>query len=388
LIGQVACAVVLLVGAGLFSKSLTGLRAADLGFQTEGVSIAHLSTRPVRDRKIDSAAYSRALVERLSALPGVKSVGFSFEGPLLGIEAAEWMRPVARGGAPAGTGETEATFVAISPDYLRTMGVPLRAGRDFRSSDDSRHPPVAIVSAALAEKLFGGDNPIGEPIRIESEPRLQHVEVIGVSRDASLADVHAKTPRFVFLPLLQASSSSAQLPSTIVVRATGSFATLQPALRRTVDSLGQHYVVLQRTLNDQIDRSLIRERWLAMGSDAFAALATVLVAIGLCGVIGSIVAARTREIGIRAALGASPPRLRWMVLRQAARIGVAGLAIGLPCAWIASRLMTSALTDVSPHDPFTFAAVPVVILAVILGAAWLPARRASSVDPIEALRSE
>ena len=191
-------------------------------------------------------------------------------------------------------------------------------------------------------------------VRLGSEARFQHIEIVGISADARLSDLHTREPEFVFLPLLQ-GSPGAQTPSAVVLRVSGAWAALQPAIRKAIESLGQDYVTGQRTLGDQIEHSLIRERLLAEGADIFGVMAAALrVAIGLSGVIGSMVASRTREMGIRAALGASASTLRRMVLAQALRMAALGdwRSACPPPGW-AGRWLTSALTDVSPHDPFT-----------------------------------
>ena len=387
LIVQLALAVALLVGAGVFSKSLAKLRAVDTGMAIDGTAFVELGRHPARDPALDPVAYSTRLADRLVAVPGVRSVAFAFDSPLGGIEAADWKEPIAPADSPLDAGNVQATLVAVSPNFFRTLGIPIRGGRDFGTTDDSTRPRVAIVSAALAGKLFGSGQLLGRQIRLGSEARFQHIEIVGISADARLSDLHTKEPRFVFLPLLQ-GSPGAQTPSAVVLRVSGAWAALQPAIRKAIESLGQDYVTGQRTLGDQIEHSLIRERLLAEGADIFGVMAAALVAIGLSGVIGSMVASRTREIGIRAALGARRLTLRRMVLAQAIRMAVLGLALGLPAAWMAGRWLTSALTDVSPHDPFTFVASACGLFVISLAAAWLPARRAAAVDPIEALRAE
>ena len=297
---QLALALVLLVGAGVFSRSLAKLRAVDTGMLVDGVAFVELGRHPARDPALDPAAYSTRLADRLAAVPGVRSVAFAFDSPMGGIEAADWKEPIAPAGSPPDAGNVQATLVAVSPNFFRTLGIPIRGGRDFSATDDSSRPRVAIVSAALAGKLFGSGQPLGRQIRLGGEARFQHVEVVGISGDARLSDLHTKDPRFVFLSLLQASPG-AQTPSAVVLRASGAWAALQPAIRKAVESLGQDYVTGQRTLGDQIERSLLRERLLADGAAAFAAAAAILVAIGFAGVIGSIVASCTRK-----SLGSAP----------------------------------------------------------------------------------
>lgn len=388
LVGQIAAALVLLVAAGLFSKNLARLRSTDLGLAPGDVFIAGLLQQPRRDATIDPAPYSAALADRLLALQGVRSVAFASTGPLLGIEASEWRQPVAIAGSESGTNEIEATFLAVSPQYFRTMGIGLREGRDFLPTDDSHRRQVVILSASLARHLFGNERALGRRVRVVSEARLQDLQVVGISSDASLADIHSTTRQFVFLPLLQASSAEAQMPQSIVLRAAGSFNSLQPGIRKAVESLGQQYVTQQRSLDDQIDRSLIRDRLLAIGTNAFGILAAALVAIGLAGVMSAVVAARKREIGIRVALGASGPALRRMVLGHAGGLALRGVALGVTCSWIATRWIGSMLSGVSSDEPGIMLSVAVALIVIAVSAVWMAATRAARVDPVDALRSE
>jgi predicted permease len=384
LVAQVALAVVLLVGAGLLTRSLQQLRGRLPGFDIDGVSLSSLQLLREADAQL-VGAYSRTLVDRLLALPGVSAAALSVPVPVMGLEAGEVKQTVSPSASvPHGEGVV-ATVVAISPEFFRTMGVPLNRGRDFTWVDDAHHTPVAILSASLAGILFPGREAIGQPIRVGVDRRRQQVEIVGVTADARLADLHTMQPTFVFVPLLQ---ESLMRPTAIEVRSPDRSALLQARIRRTVDSLGQDYVVRQRTLAEQVDTSLLRERLLALGTTYFGGLAAALVAVGLCGVLSYAVTRRTREMGIRAALGASAATLRAMVLKQTLRVAALGVGIGLPGAWVATRIIRTRVAGIDAHDPITFVGAAIVVMVISLAAASVPARRAATIEPMEALRCE
>ena len=384
---QVALAAVLLIGAGLLTRNLQSLRNRQPGFETDGVSLASLVPQPGGDARLDVAAYCRALADQLRALPGVQAVALSIPEPIMGLEAGEEKRAVAPSTAAPELGNFDATLIVISPEYFRTMGVPLTRGRDFTWLDDGDRRPVVIVSAALAAKLFPASEAIGRLIRLGADRQRQQMEIVGVSADARLADLHTTQPLFVFMPILQASPESVRSP-TIEIRSRDRSVAFRTRVRRTVESLGQDYVARERMLAEQVDTSLLRERLLALAATFFGALAGALMAVGLGGVVSYAVTHRTREMGIRAALGASPSRLRAMILMQTLRISALGLGIGLPAAWVATRLMRSTLPSIDAHDPLTFASAGLGVAVITLVAAWLPARRAAAIQPTDALRCE
>jgi predicted permease len=386
LIGQVAIALVLLMGAVLFARSLSNLRGVSPGFRTSGTAAADIAFQPGRDPKRDPLAYCLELRDRLMAIPGVQSVAFSDVAPAWGFAAGEEKVAVAPAGAASG--EVEATFVSISPDFFRTLEIPLRAGRDFTWKDDADHPRGAIVSSRLAEKLFGRLDPIGREIRFGSAPELQRIAIVGVSSDARLADMHTRDPLFVFLPMMQARTPIGRAPEAIEIRWAGAFGSLQPRIAREVQSLGQDFVYDQFTMSERVEQSFLRERLLAAGGYGFGLMAVAIVVIGLFGLLASSVAARTRELGIRAALGASSPSLQWLVVGRAVRIAAIGVAIGFPLMWITTRELSDLLSGVGAHDAVSVSVAIVLLVASSLASAWWPARRAARVDPIRALRTE
>jgi ABC-type antimicrobial peptide transport system permease subunit len=252
------------------------------------------------------------------------------------------------------------------------------------------HQQVAVISAALAGRLFRAADPVGEWIRVNNStnPRLGRVQIVGVSRDAKLADLHSREPQFIFMPILQASSQAGRTPTAVEIALSASSAAVQAPIRRAIESLGQDYVWRQSTLVDQVERSLLRERLLASGGYGFGALALIVVGLGICGVLASSVSARTREIGIRATLGATVGELQWMVLKQALRVAGLAILLGLPCVWLAGRTVAASLTGIRPHDSLSIAAAVAVAIGMCVAAAWLPARRAAAVSPMEALQTE
>ena len=387
LMAQIAVALVLVIGAVLFARSLSALRHVNPGFRTDGTSFVGLALQPGHDPKVDAAAYLGTLRDRLMTIAGVRAVGFSDIPPVWGFAPGEEKEPVARADSMSAT-EVEATFVAISPDYFGALDIPLRTGRDFTWTDDSAHPRVAIVSARLAEALYGTRDPVDQFIRVARAPDMQRIPIVGVSADARLADLHTRNPLFVFLPILQAHDVTRRLPSAIEVRWTGAFGPLQPGIAREVQALGQEFVYEQVTLREQIEHSLMRERLLALGGYGFGAMAIVIVVVRLFGLLASTVAARTRELAIRSALGATSRSLQLMVVRRAGLIAAAGVAIGLPLAWSTGRWVGGILTGVSAHDATSVILAIVLLGAAIIGAAWWPASRASRVDPIQALRAD
>jgi hypothetical protein len=311
-----------------------------------------------------------------------------FPEPFLGFEEFYEKEPISSSSAAPGEA-VEATLVAVSPGFFQTLGASVTHGRDFAWTDDARRGPVALLSEGLAKRVFPGAAAIGQQIRVDTEPKRQHVEVLGVTSDAILSDFHARNPLVLFVALLQEPPLLFDGESpTILARSTAPQPVLEGQIRRTMEALGHDSVVGQRTLAERADQSLVRERMFAVGGTYFGGLAVALVAIGLGGVLAAGVARRTREIGLRSALGGSPSALRFMILRQALGVVFLGLVLGLPCAWLATPWLQSALTRVGPHNPLVFAGSGLVTLMVTVVAAWVPARRAAAIAPMDALRAE
>lgn len=385
LVAQVAISLVLLLCAGLLTRSLANLRALDAGFHAKGMVLARLSQQPDGYRNLDEATYYPELVERLSTLPGVRSVSLSRLFAQVVNETA-LLQPVALAEVVSGSVDVGALMDAVSPRFFETVGIPLLDGRDFTWRDDSRSPAVVIVNSSLARSLFPSRNAIGQRIRVGTDPKLRALEIVGVVGDASFGSLRASHVPVVFRSWLQ-SGAYARYP-IVEVRTGVAPKSLGDEVRRAAASLGREYVLNLRTPEDQLSASLARERVTAALSSFFAGLAILLAAIGLYGFLAYDVARRTREIGVCMALGASRPMVLRMVVWQGLVLTSLGIAIGVPCALAVGRLTGALLFDLAPSDPVTLTGAAGFLTIVGTVAALVPAVRASSVDPMVAVRSE
>jgi predicted permease len=382
IITQVALSLVLLLGAGLFVRSFQRLRSLDLGFQKESVLEITLYPKPGGYQNLDLNSYHEQLLARISSLPGVASVSF---GDATIPSPQRWHDTVSPMTADSSTGNRlMANAVSVSPGFFRTLGIPLLRGRDFLEADDQHHPHLAIVNSNLAERLFPNDDAIGKTIRFGFMPDYENIEIVGIARNARIFDIRDATTPIIFLSSLQYPSEW----SGLLVRTKESPEALEKTIGQEVESLGHEYVLRTRTVSQTIDAELVEERVTAMLSGFFAALALLLASIGLYGLMSYTVTRRTREIGIRVAVGAQRENVLWLVLRETLALAMIGLAIGIPCAVAACRLISTMLFGLSPSDLPTIAAVSILLLVVALLAGYLPARRASTIDPIVALRTD
>jgi putative ABC transport system permease protein len=385
-VAQVALSFVLVMGAGLLVRTFQELSSIRLGFQQDHLLEVMLSPKPGGYQGVDTNAYHEQLLERLSAMPGVRSAGM---GPF--VPASEgWRDTVSQASASAetsrGTGlMAEAT--TVTPGFFDTMGMRFLRGRDFAWNDDDRHPAVAIVSRSLAERLFPG-SAIGQRIRFGFMPEYQSLEVVGVVGDARLFYFRdaEKGADVVYLPTRQHGADGAG--GTLAIRTGTSPEAIAPAVAREIASFGHEYALRMETIPQVMAQTLVPVRVTAALSAFFAGLALLLASIGLYGLMSYAVSRRTHEIGIRLALGAQRSRVRWMVLRETLALGLAGTAIGIPCALAGARLLASMLFGVTPGDVPTIAIALFLVLGVAITAGYLPARRAMRVHPIIALRCE
>ncbi len=390
-IAQVAFSFLLLAGAGLFVKTLANLKQTDAGFRDIGNLITFqvdpsLSGYTVPQLK---TFYRQALMN-IRAVPGVTSAGYAAVAVLRG---GEWDSSMSVEGHQQKDGEDMQAFMnAISPGYWKTMGQPLLEGRDFDERDAGSKPTVAVVNRKFATHFFGDKSALGRHIGFGTGPKAkQEIEIIGVAQDSLYEGPREGVHRQVFLAEFQNDFPSS---STFYVRTAfggsgGDSKTMFAALRRKVAELDPSMPIYQmKTLERQLDETLSTERLIAMLSAAFGVLATVLAAIGLYGVMAFVVARRTKEIGLRMALGAPQGAVMWMVMRETAFLVGLGLAVGVPAAWALSRYVSTQLYGVKATDVWTAAAALVILAVVAAGAGFLPARRASSIDPIKALHYE
>jgi len=381
--GQVAISLALLIGAGLFLRTLANLKNLDMGFEPRNVLLVPLNPGlsgygPERIR-----SFYDELLERVQALPGVRSASVA-DSPLLGNR---WFDGLVVEGHTAPPNEgTGVAVKAVSPKFFETMGIAIRLGRDFSPQDQTGSPMVAIINETLARQCFAGQNPIGRHVGVGS--LTPDLEVVGVIADTKYGGLRDPIPQTVYLPVSQAQLRRSA-PRTLHVRVIDHSANIAPAIRNQIRALDKNLPVTEvQMLSDLVDRDLAQERLIAALSGFFAGLALLLVSVGLYGVIAYGVQRRTHEIGIRMSLGAEPGMVMRMVLRDCLGMVVAGATIGFPLGLWLSKLVASRLFGVSPGDPVTMTTATLLMLAVAALAGYVPARRASRVDPMMALRYE
>jgi len=382
---QVGLSLVLMMGASLFTRNLARLRSLDLGFEPGKVLGLWLQAKPGHYKNFDGSTYYRTLIGELGREPGVRSVGLSKLDPILRVNL-RWTKPVSRGsGKDPMDSSVDADEHSVSPNFFRTMGIRMLQGRDFSFHDDQHAPAVAIVSQSLAQRFFPAGDAVGQSITVTSATGNQRLQVVGVVNDANLFFVRNLRPLAFYLSFFQQPNP---MTAYVEIKTYGDPRTFLDVARRRIEASGQEYVLYSETLTQAVSNSLVYDRVLALLSDCFGGLALLLVAIGLYGLISYSVAGRTAEIGVRMALGAEPSGILRLILSDSLRLIAMGMAIGLPVALAVSRLVSKMLFDLSPADPVSLTAALIIVVGIALLAAYLPARRATKVDPMVALRYE
>jgi putative ABC transport system permease protein len=383
-VSQVALSLVLLFTALLFTKSLRNLLTDDPGFQAKGVLIAWLDFTRLQIPVEKRAAFQRELLDRIQAIPGVDAAADTNIVPLSG---EGWGNTVWIDGHD-GTQRKDSNFSSVSPQYFKTLAIPMLAGRDFNESDTIQSPHAAIVNEAFARQLGLGENPIGMRFRREATPTSpeQVNEIVGLVKDTKYSSIRRPAAAIAYLGITQEKDADNSMQ--VLVRSKLPMETVEAAIRRTVHEVSSGISFNFTGLQDQIGQSLLAERLLATLSGFFGALAVVLAMIGLYGVMSYTVAERTSEIGIRMALGARRADVTAMILRKAATLLVAGLAVGTGLSLAAASAASALLFGLKPRDPVTLAIAASVLAAVAMGASYLPARRAAALDPIASLKDE
>jgi putative ABC transport system permease protein len=384
---EVALALVLLVGAGLMIRSFRSLEAAPTGFKPDHLLTVRV---PLVNYKYapgpQSAAFYRNLLERIEAIPGVRAAGMANNLPFTGFHTSvDFPDPPNWSGGPGQLFYVETR--SVSPGYFQAMGIPLKEGRDFSQTDNQKDAPcVRIVNEAMARRYWSGEDPVGKQVPgacRNNAPAL----IVGLVADSKWDSVDSQVDPEIFVPYAQIPFASFLV--TFAIRTASNPTDVAAAVRRAIWEVDQGQPVIQvRTMQDVVLESLWRQHLSATMLGIFAAFAVLLAAVGIYGVFSYSVTQRTHEIGIRTALGASREDILRMVVREGLLLTATGVGAGIVAALALTRLLASLLYGVRPRDPLTFVALSLLLTAVAVLASYFPARRATKVDPIEALRYE
>lgn len=380
---QVALSLVLLVGALLFVRSLQKLLDVQPGFRPEGIVAVNVDITSGKYPKERRPVVYADLLEKLRAQPGIVSAAQIGMTPISGSGWNEGVRP------DGFTGETKNSFFnRYGLGYLKTMGTALLAGRDFDVRDTLGAPKVAVVNEAFAKRFFEGANPVGHTFRVEGDAGQPDriYQIVGLARNTKYYELREDFIPIAFLPMAQDETPGNG--ATWVVRTAGQPQGAIHTLKAAVAAVNPAFVVEFKLMKAQIEESLLRDRLMAVLAGAFGVLAGVLAVIGLYGVIAYMVARRQNEIGVRMALGADRASVIRLVLREAMMLLAAGLAIGIGLALWAGQAAAKLLFGLKPNDAATFAAAAVLLAVAAAAAGYIPARRASGMDPMDALRVE
>ena len=378
-VAQVAVSLALLVGAGLFLKTLANLREVDLGFNPMNVLLFQIDPTPSGYDREQSVALFDRITDRLRGVAGVQSVARSGRTLLAGRNFFNTL--YVEGGDGDGL---NTQMMRVSPEFFDTMGVPLLAGRVFEPRDRLAAPRVAVINARAARELFGTEDPIGRRVGVSPDAR-HDVEIVGVVRDARYNRIRDAAPPTTYQP----ASQGPPVRATFAVRTAIPPSTLVSAVRDTVQRIDPRLAIMNvSTQAAQIEARFSDERLYALAYTAFGGLATLLAAIGLFGLASFAVTQRTTEIGIRMALGAQSSGIARMVLSESLVLVGIGVVAGIATVLIAGQFLASLLYDLAPTDPVTIVQAVVILVSVAAVAGYLPARRASRVDPLVALQHE
>jgi predicted permease len=381
-ISQVALSLVLMVGAGLFLRSLVNLNNVDPGFNKENVLRLDIdsSSAGYKEGEPRQVALDQQIEERVKALPNVKAASFS----AFTFHEGSWSSDVAVPGTNLAQ-KIDVKHNVVGVGYLDTMQIPLLAGRNFLPTDTSTSQRVVIIGEHTAKALFPHLNPVGRQYSLGENKPENDVTVIGVVKDVKFNDLAEETLNIDYIPYTQHAWSFGDFE----VRYSGAFAPVAAAVQQTIHSIDRNLPITRvTTLDEQVARSITNQRLVAQLSAFFGLLAVFLSCIGIYGVMSYLVTRRTNEIGIRMALGAGRTNMLWIVLREILVLVSIGVVIGVPVTLAGDRLVSNMLFGLKPTDPLTLVSSTVILLLVAAIAGYLPARRASLVDPMVALRYE
>ncbi len=381
---QVGLSLTLLIGAALFLRTYRTLSHLNPGFSTTNVLLVNVDIRRAVQSQEQRAPFFERLLETVRAVPGVQKAAMSVNTPISG---STWNTIIQVDGyKPASPRDSTLFLNYVSPGYLSAMETPIIADRDFNSGDGKDSPSVAIINETAVKRFYGGKNPIGLTYRArQAGNEWKSVEIIGVARDARYRTVRDDIPPTAYRPFLQ--NNPPGLATTLVVKGAGG-AALSASITSALGGISKDIPITYRTLESQIKDSLVQERLMATLSALFGVLALTVAAVGLAGLVSYSISRRRAEIGIRAALGASPGSLVWLVLRDVAVLVILGLVIGGAVSIATGRYIAAMLYGLTPEDPSTIAIASLALMLVAAIAGGIPARRAARIDPMECLRSE
>ncbi len=381
-IAQVGLSLLLLVGAGLFARTLINLQSLPTGFNTQNVTLFKVDPTATGYKEAQLANVMREVEEKVKTTPGVQAASFSF----IIFNQGLWSSSAfTRDTNPPEGQSREIRNNVVGPDYFTAMGIPLVLGRSFGPQDNDKSQKVAVISETMARRFFPNSSPIGRRFGIEGPESGEQIEVIGVVKDVKARRLAEEFRPMAYYPHAQNNGPL----NNFVVRFSGSPDAVIPQVRRAIREVNSNLPVDEVvSLSEHIGRSLVQQKLVARLATFFSLLALSLACIGLYGVLSYSVARRTNEIGIRMALGARRGNVLWLAMREALALVVVGVAIGLLASRAATQMISTLLVGVRPNDPPTIAAATLLLLAVAALASYLPARRATKVDPMVALRDE
>ena len=381
---QVALSLVLVAGSLLFSRSLGNLLTVDAGFKQEGILIANVGFRRLSLPPERRLAFKDELLDRIRSIPGVQAATETNIVPLGGSGRSNdiWLD---------GTDESEKKNTSLSrvaPDYFKALSTPLLGGREFNDHDTAAAPKVAIVNEAFGRMLLNSSKPVGQRFWIEKTPYDPETlyEIVGLVANTKYEDLREEFGPIAYLPIAQDPRPATG--SQLMIRSNLAQAEIVASVKRVLGEINPAIAVSFQGFKSMIDESILRERLMATLSGFFGLLALLLACIGLYGILSYGVASRTNEIGIRMALGAKARDVLWLILREAVWLVLIGIAVGLPMIIAATQMVSTLLYGLKPNDPTSLGLAALVLFVVAMGAGYIPARRATRVDPMVALRYE
>jgi len=377
---------VMIIGAGLLVRTFHNLETLDPGFNRHSVLLFGLDPTRVGYKKERAVQLCQQVLEQIRQVPGVRSASYSFLTPISG---SGWDNNAGfvEGYTPSPGEDMDIDLNFVGPGYFETLGTPVLLGRDFGPQDHPGAIPVALINQTMARRFFGGRNPIGKHFGLGPRSDQRGYEILGVVGDAKYSSLRENVPPTAYLYIPQLPQNAGGV--IFEVRSAVAPASLVPQVRSLIQRIDSRLSADDlTTLAEQVDNSLYQERMMSALSTFFGALALLLAAIGLFGVMSYAVARRTNEIGIRMALGAERGGILRMILFETLLLAAIGLVVGLPSAWAATRFINRMLYGLKPTDPVTIGAATLLMAAVAVVAGYVPARRATKVDPMVALRCE